>query len=121
MKKEVTFVERILNFLKGDTEKAKVERFHKRLVKQLTNTIKVEENSLDDLREKLIDAEEVLERTIEEIDVTRLDTTERIDAYVSDYLEKIKAAESRVEYLEEQIADKLAVIKEANRFVEMFK
>ena len=121
MKKQETFVERVLTFLKGDSEKAKVERFQRRTVKSINNSIKVHENELDDLKDKLIDAEEILENVIEQIDVTRLNSTESIDAYAIEYLSAIKAAENKINSIKEAIEDKKALIVEGKRFIEILK
>jgi len=103
--KKVTFIEKVLAFLKGDDEKVKVERFHKRLVKNLLNSNKVNRDELETLQEKLIDAKEALETTIAEVDVTRLNNSESIDAYAVEYIAGIVKAQGKIAKLEDAIVD----------------
>jgi hypothetical protein len=102
--KKVTFIEKVLAFLKGDDAIIKVERFHKRIVKNLVNSNKVNKDELETLEEKLIDAKEALETTIAEVDVTRLNNSESIDAYAVEYIAGIVKAQDKIAKLEDSIA-----------------
>lgn len=97
-----TLVERVIAFLKGGDE-AKLSRFDSKLSKYLDKQILMRKESIETLREKVIDANESVNDFILQVDTQSLNHTDSIDRYVVTYIKEVSAKLVIVEGLEADI------------------
>ena len=110
MKKE-TLVERILARLTGG-DKAKLSRFSAKLEKYFTAQIRMRNESIDKLKDKIIDAEEILADAILDVNTDSIKSVDDSEAYVVKYIASISAKRSAIETLKDSIEELEAGIEE---------
>ncbi len=86
MDEKLTFVQRVIERLKGGDEK-KLERFRKRTIKALDSQIKDRTESIADLKDKLDDLKEAKQDAILDVNLEKIKTTEDTKNYVSQYIQ----------------------------------
>ena len=103
MKKQ-TLSTRVLAFLKGGDE-AKVSKFEAKLSKEYAAQIKAKEEAIAKLEERIEDAEEVLNETILNVDVTRINNTDSAESYVAIYMRNVRNKRNVIKEYQNDIAD----------------
>ena len=103
MKKQ-TLSTRVLAFLKGGDE-AKVSKFEAKLSKEYAAQIKAKEEAIAKLEERIEDAEEVLNETILNVDVTRINNTDSAESYVAIYMRNVRTKRNVIKEYQNDIAD----------------
>lgn len=103
MKKQ-TLSTRVLAFLKGGDE-AKVSKFEAKLSKEYAAQIKAKEEAIAKLEERIEDAEEVLNETILNVDVTCINNTDSAESYVVIYMRKVRTKRNVIKEYQNDIAD----------------
>lgn len=103
MKKQ-TLSTRVLAFLKGGDE-AKVSKFEAKLSKEYAAQIKAKEEAIAKLEERIEDAEEVLNETILNVDVTCINNTDSAESYVVIYMRKVRTKRNVIKEYQNQITD----------------
>jgi TPP-dependent trihydroxycyclohexane-1,2-dione (THcHDO) dehydratase len=101
--KKVSLATRVLALLKGGDE-SKLIRFESKVDKFFTKQIAMRKESIANLEEKIIDAQEALNDTVVGVDIDRVNTTEGADSYVTTYVRNVQAKEEVIANFEEQIA-----------------
>jgi len=102
--KKQGFIDRVLAFLNLG-EAGQLLRFQKKAVRELENNIKINNDQIDNLKEKLEDAVEAKKEAIHNIKLDRLTSSESIATYVSEYLKNIYSYVESERQLESQIKD----------------
>lgn len=97
-----SFAAKVIEFLKGG-EEAKMSRFEGKLSKYLSKQISMRADQIETLRDKVADANEVLEETILGVDLEQVNKTDVVENYVPKYVGKVIAARQVVEDLESKI------------------
>jgi len=101
MKKQ-SFVEKVLAFVKGGDD-AKLTRFSGKLEKYYTNQIKMRQDKIDSLTDRIDDANEALEETIVNVDLDAVNKTESAESYCVIYSRKVAEAKAKVDNLTEEV------------------
>jgi hypothetical protein len=96
------FVENVLSYIKGG-DKGKILKFQKRAIKALKNNIKATQSDIEDFESKLEDVNEALADAGINLDMDRLSSTDAIDGYVQEYLEKNNSLLSRADGYQDKI------------------
>lgn len=94
--------DRVLAFLKGGDE-AKLSRFEGKLGKYLDKQISMRKESIETLKEKIVDANEVMGEAVINVDASRIGNTDSTETYVSSYVRNISEKLAVVEQLEADI------------------
>lgn len=94
--------DRVLAFLKGGDE-AKLSRFEGKLGKYLDKQISMRKESIETLKEKIVDANEVMGEAVINVDASRIGNTDSTETYVSSYVRNISEELTIVEQLEADI------------------
>lgn len=97
-----SLVDRILAIISGG-DKAKLSRFESKLNKYLDKQISMRRESIETLREKIIDGNEAINDAVTGVDVDKIGSTDGADRYVSDYVRKVSEKLAIVENLEADI------------------
>lgn len=103
--KKMTFVQRVIEKLKGG-EEAKLGRFHKKALKYNTDQIKLRRDAIEELREKRADKKEEYEDALLNIDEDSIKTVDAVNSYVPDYVTRMFRYQAEMEELDEQISNK---------------
>ena len=98
----MTFVKSVLAYIKGGDE-GKILKFQKRAVKALKNNIKATQSDIEDFESKLEDVNEALTDAAINLDMERLSSTDAIDAYVQEYMERNNSLLSDADELADKI------------------
>jgi TolA-binding protein len=106
-----SFAAKVIEFLKGG-EEAKMARFESKLSKYVAKQISMRTDDIETLRDKVADANEVLEETILGVDLEQVNKTDVVENYVPKYVDKVIAARQVVEALEDKIEELQEEIKE---------
>lgn len=109
--KSQSFISKVLAFVKGGDD-AKLSRFSTKLEKYYNNQIKMRQDRIESLVDKITDAEEVLNETILNVDLEMLNKTESTESYCAIYSKKVAEARASVLSLKEQINEVQEEIKE---------
>lgn len=120
MSKQKSFVEKVLELLKGGDE-AKITRFHKRVIKSNTRQINSRQEQLNTLEEKLEDSKEGLQDFILNIDISRIKTVEDVDSYISAYTNQYISLSSDIEDIEDEMETKRKEIEKFQDFTDYLK
>jgi len=97
------FAKRVIVALKEGDE-SKVLRFETRLGKYFDNQVEDREKKIENLREKISDAEEALEESILKVELSRIIQIESTDSYIPTYVSNLNRGLTVVEGFEEEIA-----------------
>ena len=82
-----SFVQKVLEFFKGG-EEAKIVRFQKRYIKENNRQIKIREDEIDELNDKLSDLKEKQQEDLISVDFDRIKDTDSLKRYIDDYRAK---------------------------------
>ena len=97
------FAKRVIVALKEGDE-SKVLRFETRLGKYFDTQVEDREKKIENLREKISDAEEALEESILKVELPRIVQIESTDSYIPNYVNNLNRALTIVEGFEDEIA-----------------
>ena len=98
----VTFVKRVITFLKGGDEQ-KVTRFASKLNKYYDKQISIRKEKIESLQDKIQDKEESLNDLITNVDLEKIQTVEKMDSYVGQYHNLVQSAKREMVTLQEEI------------------
>lgn len=99
---KTTLVSRVLAFLKGGDE-AKLTRFSTKLEKYFSKQISMREEEIENLKEKITDAQEEMGEKVLNVDIERITSTDNTENYVVDYVEKVAECSEKIADLEKNI------------------
>lgn len=102
---KVDFVQKVKDLLKASDD-TKISRFHKKTLKHLNDQIKIRQDSIDELNEKIIDLEEEYEEAVYNIDLDRIKSTEETKNYSEEYVDKLFSYELKISNLKDDIETK---------------
>tara|TARA_R110002126_G_scaffold68046_7_gene172121 strand:- start:3669 stop:4037 length:369 start_codon:yes stop_codon:yes gene_type:complete len=109
--KKQGFIDRVLAFLNLG-EAGQLLRFQKKAVRELENNIKINNDQIENLKEKLEDSVEAKKEAIHNIKVDRLSSSESTATYVSEYLKNIHRHIEAERQIESQITDLTSEIED---------
>lgn len=105
-----SFIQKVVDFLKLG-EEGKITRFQKYVSKDVNNQIKARNEQIEDLREKINDANDRKQEYLVNVDMERLNSTDNTKAYSSQYIRGYMAIQEEINNLNEQITTKETEIK----------
>ena len=111
-----SFVERVLEFFNGG-EEAKIARFQKRYIKENNRQIKIREDEIDELNDKLSDLKEKQQEDLISVDFDRIKDTDSLKRYIDDYRAKQidnLVQRDAIEILIEEAQNDIDLLKELN-------
>lgn len=108
---KLSFTQKVIAFLKGG-EEAKMERFSSKLSKYISKQKSMRLEKIETLRDKIADANEVLEETILNVNLDSVNKTEGVEGYIPSYLRGIQQAKGTIEAYESEIEQLESEIKE---------
>lgn len=98
------YLQKVLDFLQGGDE-GKIKKFQKRAVRKLNDTISSLESDIETLEFKREDVLEAKAEALVNVDISRLQSTDGIDSYISEYLKAQVDKDKQVVAIDNQIAD----------------
>lgn len=101
-----------LSLLEG-SEEILIEKFRKANLKILAEQIRIRENEIDDLKEKIEEKNLTFAETAYNVDLTKIKTTDDRKSYITSYNKKLSGILDEIEKLEADIEVKG---EEINRF-----
>lgn len=101
-KKQLGFVKRIMNSLKGGDE-SKLTRFHKRVIKNINDQIRIRETLMEDLREVLSDMKEDYADSMLSVDFNAISTTDGAKHHASIYINNLNSKKEKMDATLEEI------------------
>jgi len=99
-----TLVTKVMAFLKGGDE-AKVSRFSGKLEKYIDKQIAIRKEAIETINEKIIDAQETVTEAVTNIEVSEIQTAEKVETYCETYVSNLDNKLSVISELEEQIEE----------------
>jgi phage shock protein A len=109
--KPQSFVSKVLAFVKGGDD-AKLSRFSTKLEKYYNNQIKMRQDKIESLIDKISDADEALNETILNVDLDQINKTESTESYCAIYSRKVAEARAVVVNLKKEVEELEEEIKE---------
>ena len=104
-----SFVQKVLDKLTGGDE-AKISRFQAKTVKILNGQIKVRKDEIEDLNEKINDLNEKYQETLIDVNVDAIKTSDGLESYVQEYIERAQAVKYEIESVQTEIDEAKAEI-----------
>ena len=113
----MNFVKSVLAYIKGGDE-GKIVKFQRRATKALKNSIKATESDIEDNESKLEDVNEALADAVINLDMDRLSSTDAIDDYVREYMEKNNSLLTQADEFENKIINGNEEIESYNKLLD---
>lgn len=98
------FVGRVMSFIQGGDE-AKITRFSSKVEKYFSKQIASRKEQIESLNEKITDAEEAFSDQINNVDPSRVGTTENSEDYAQTYVKSLNTSYEAIEVLRERVAE----------------
>ncbi len=105
-----SFETKVLEFLKGGDE-AKIAKFKKELLKHIDNQIKLRNDIIEKLRDKLAEQEEKKDERILSVNLDLIKTSDDREVYIPSYVSSISKEFDRLQELNEEIDSTLEEIE----------